>query len=63
MCEKGIIDIYIKTGRLEKWHIECNYKEDKVIQKYNFIKNEKIILKNIPKKNKNINKVIKQPRS
>jgi len=80
ISEKGIIDIYIKTGRLEKWyiecnnifevqdvksnlHIECNYKEDKVIKKYNFIKNEKIILKNIPKKNKNINKVIKQPRS
>ena len=138
MSEKGIIDIYIKTGRLKKWyiesnntiqgtvdeldlsycnnindvtslrslhslyslnltfggiafgaidcsnphpepllltrikrmfdrkdsnnlksnlHIDHNYKEDKVMKKYNFIKNEK----NIPKKN--INKVIKQPRS
>ena len=65
--EKGIISIYIKTSRLKKWHIECNnifeesnlhiehnYKEDQVIKKYNFIKNEKIILKNIPNKNNHI---------
>ena len=40
--------------------IDHNYKEQK---KYNFIKNKKNILKNIQKKNININKVIKQPRS